>query len=321
MSRIFAGSANTQRFQADRSRAAVFSVLRQSWPLLRPPRSDRPLGCGHSPACAVPPPIPARRFPRSGPQYHMGEVRTIVFQQLLVVRDDQDAHLLPPISVMLWLASRTASTSRPLSVSSRRRTWVAAWPTAGSRPASSRRRKSLRSHSGGQIPCPSATAPSSRSTLCGSAHGNQLFPFLAVGPAELVAAWPGNRPSSRPGIDIGRWNARKMPGPSLFVGSISSTSAPSSVNAALGHFVARVPHDGVTQRALTRAVGSHQCVNFAAADLQIHPPAGLVSLRPTTCKSVIVRVSVMFLILANHSILRSPSEGVTRYFAVSFCGL
>ena len=39
---------------------------------------------------------------------------------------------------------------------------------------------------------------------------------------------------------------------------------------AVGHFVIRMPHDREAQRALARAVGSHQRVGLAAADFQIH---------------------------------------------------
>ncbi len=42
------------------------------------------------------------------------------------------------------------------------------------------------------------------------------------------------------------------------------------IDAALGNFVTRVPHDGEAQCALARAVGTHQRVDFAAADFQIH---------------------------------------------------
>ena len=38
-----------------------------------------------------------------------------------------------------------------------------------------------------------------------------------------------------------------------------------------GHLVAGVPHDRVAERALAGAVGAHQGVHLAAADLQVHP--------------------------------------------------
>ena len=39
---------------------------------------------------------------------------------------------------------------------------------------------------------------------------------------------------------------------------------------ALGHFVVGVAHDGVAERALAGAVGTHQGVRFAAVDRQVH---------------------------------------------------
>ena len=39
-----------------------------------------------------------------------------------------------------------------------------------------------------------------------------------------------------------------------------------------------MPHDGVAQRALARAVGTHQGVHFAALDLQVHAAQDLLAL-------------------------------------------
>ncbi len=68
-----------------------------------------------------------------------------------------------------------------------------------------------------------------------------------------------------------------MPARARSFGSIASTIDDGAVvanqfDAALGHFVAGMPHDGVAQRALAGAVGAHQGVNFAAVDLEVHAP-------------------------------------------------
>ena len=49
-------------------------------------------------------------------------------------------------------------------------------------------------------------------------------------------------------------------------------SRPSSVTEPSSHLIIGMAHDRVAQRALTRTVGTHECMNFSLADRQVHAP-------------------------------------------------
>ena len=81
-----------------------------------------------------------------------------------------------------------------------------------------------------------------------------------------------------PGIDVGYWKARKMPGLGPFVGLELEQVDAVDGRRALGDFVIRVAHQGVAQRALARAVRPHQGMDLALADRQVDPFEDLLAI-------------------------------------------
>ena len=136
----------------------------------------------------------------------------------------------PPMSAMLWLASRTASTSKPLSVSSRMANFgrsmascriSARFISPPEKPSFTYRRANSLSIRSWVI--------LSVSSLRNSRMGISSSPSLRSGRRTLVVAWRRKSAIFTPGIAIGRWKARKMPARARSLGSMASTSWPSSV--------------------------------------------------------------------------------------------
>ena len=113
------------------------------------------------------------------------------------------------------------------------------------------------------------------------AHRNQLFAFLALRPANVGDRVPqevshlharnGHRPLKR------QENARAGTLAGIHRQHVVAALFVFQRDRALGDDIARVPHDGVSQRALSRAVGSHQGVDFSALDLQVHAAQDLLA--------------------------------------------
>ena len=118
----------------------------------------------------------------------------------------------PPISAILWLASLTASTSRPLSVSSRIANLgrsMAIWRISA-RFISPPEKPSLTYRRANSVSMRSCFIFSFMS-LRNSRMGINSSPSLRSGLRTLVAACRKKSASFTPGIAIGRWNAIKMP--------------------------------------------------------------------------------------------------------------
>ena len=74
-----------------------------------------------------------------------------------------------------------------------------------------------------------------------------------------------------PGISTGYWKARKTPCAARSSGARASRSRPCR-DLSGGDVVAFPPGENVGQRALSRAVRSHDRVHFAGIDLEVDPP-------------------------------------------------
>ena len=108
-----------------------------------------------------------------------------------------------------------------------------------------------------------------------SLHRNQLFTFLAIGAADVrrgVAEEIGHlharhrhRPLKRH-EDAGPRPLVRLHRQQIDHGAVVADQ----FDAACGHFVARMAHDGQAERRFAGAVRAHQGMHFAATDFEIH---------------------------------------------------
>ena len=136
---------------------------------------------------------------------------------------------LRPISAILWLASRTASASSPLSVSSKMANFGSSMASCriSARFISPPEKPSLtyrRANSGSILSCCILLLSSCRN----SRIGMRSSPSLRSGRRTLVVACRKKSASFTPGIATGRWNAIKSPARARSSGRISNTLVPLS---------------------------------------------------------------------------------------------
>ena len=75
-----------------------------------------------------------------------------------------------------------------------------------------------------------------------------------------------------PGISTGYWKARNTPSGRPLLGSSSSRSSPSKIDAAAGDLVAVAAGEHLGERALAGAVRAHDGVHLAGADRRGRDP-------------------------------------------------
>ena len=78
-----------------------------------------------------------------------------------------------------------------------------------------------------------------------------------------------NLPTVTPAISTGYWNARKTPRSARSLVLQRQVVLSVQDHAAPGHRVGGVTHEHVRQRALSRAVGSHERVDLSRADVEV----------------------------------------------------
>ena len=93
--------------------------------------------------------------------------------------------------------------------------------------------------------------------------------FLSMPWSLALSALRMKLATLRPGIAVGYWKARNIPRRARLSGLSARTSRPRQMTVAAGHDVRRVAHQRVGERRLARAVGAHDRVDLARADLEV----------------------------------------------------
>ena len=101
-------------------------------------------------------------------------------------------------------------------------------------------------------------------------HGDQLFALVAVRGADVRGRVAEEVGHLHAGNGHGTLKGEEQSGAGPLVRLHRQHVLPVKVDRPAGHFISGMAHDREAQRALARAVGAHQGVDLAAADLQTH---------------------------------------------------